>query len=75
MGRPDCPDKKAANKPVRKPVRKPTGGNGGGRTGGGGKSGGNGGCCCQPCGKAQTESCNLPVQELAQTDFLDNALY
>ena len=60
--------------PVRRPVRKPIGGGFSGGKGSGGGSGGKGGCCCQPC-KAQTESHDIPVQELAQTDFLDNALY
>ena len=60
--------------PVRKPVRKPIGGGFSGGKGSGGGGGGKGGCCCQPC-KAQTASHDIPVQELAQTDFLDNALY
>ena len=81
MGRASCPDGKPGAKPpaaIRKPVKKTVhltfkknGGGGGGRTGGGGRGGGNNGCCCQ----SQTESCNLPVQELAETNYLDNALY
>ena len=60
-------DKKPAKPVVKKPEVKA----------GGKKSGGQQcGCCCQPCaGKAQVESCEIPAQELSQTDFLDNALY
>ena len=66
-------EKKKPPAPKKPAVKKPAGG--GGKSSGGGK-GGNCNCCCQPCnGKAQVESCEIPTQELAQTDFLDNALY